>query len=211
MALFSLRARAALALAALLALSAPAAGAAGDLVNCGVTPEDQAVSPEEQAFLDSLNAYRQSLGVPPLSPSASLNRAAAWMALDMFEHQYVAHTDSAGRNAGERVLDCGYHTGAAEIIAVGNLDAADALEGYKGSPSHHATMIDNWYLAAGVGMFRAADGLTYWVVDLGLEPEQTAPPPLALYEGWTHLEGLGRAGDYRGPRDCRVLRRRRPA
>jgi uncharacterized protein YkwD len=169
------------------ALLAPAPSGADGLVNCEVTPEDQAMSAEEQSFLDLLNAYRQDNGLPPLAVSDSLNRAAAWMANDMYQHHYVSHTDSAGRNAGARVLDCGYHTGAAEIIAVGKLDPAAALEAFKGSPPHHAIMVDDWYKAAGVGLLRTPDGGAYWVVDLGLELEESASPPAALYEGWTHL------------------------
>jgi hypothetical protein len=158
----------------------------GAPVNCDVSPEAQVVSTEEQQFLDLLNEYRASAGAPPLESAQTLNRAAAWMTLDMYEHQYISHTDSHGRNAGARVLDCGYHTGAAEIIAVGQLDAEGALAGFQGSTNHNTIMRDPRYQSVGIGHFSAPDGTAYWVVDLGLEPE-LVDTPTTLFEGWTHI------------------------
>src|SRR5688572_9693986 len=94
--------------------SDPIATAAG---GCDVA--DASNDAEELAFLGTINAHRAQHGAGPLTISASLNRAAAWMVQDMAANNRFGHTDSLGREPSTRIVDCGYPIAGGENLAAG--------------------------------------------------------------------------------------------
>jgi len=88
---------------------------ASALTNCDVTHDGN--DSEELAFLTLINDYRSQNGLGALTISTNLNRGSAWMTGDMATNNYFAHTDSLGRSAYQRAIDCGYPSGAGENLA----------------------------------------------------------------------------------------------
>ncbi len=170
---------------------------ANALANCTA---DSSLDAEEQAFLGLINAYRAQNGLGALTASTNLNRAAAWLAVDLGAKNYFSHTDSLGRSPSQRVMDCGYPQGAGENIAAGTVasSAQQAFSMWKASSGHNANMLNGSYRQIGIG--RAYTGGStygwYWVTDFGSTddgtggggpvppantptPVPTTPPPTA--------------------------------
>ncbi len=179
---------------ALVASQPPHASA---LANCTA---DSSLDSEEQAFLGLINGYRGQNGLPALTTSTNLNRAAAWLVVDLGTNNYFSHTDSLGRSPSQRVMDCGYPQGAGENIAVGTVasTAQQAFDMWKNSAGHNANMLNGTYKQIGIG--RAYTGGStygwYWATDFGTTndgtggggvnpptntptPVPTTPPPTA--------------------------------
>ena len=116
------------------------------LTNCTVAQSDLDYDAEEKNFLVLLNQYRAQNGAPALTPSANLNRSAAWMARDLVSRADLPqHVDSIGRDPLVRMQQCDAVApggNIAENIAGGYAaTGAEILEQWKGSPSHNATML----------------------------------------------------------------------
>lgn len=182
-------------LTALLAVASQPAPTVSALTNCTVADSDVALDAEEARFLQLINNYRAQNGLQPLTVSTNLNRAAAWMALDLGQKNYFAHTDSLGRSPSTRAQDCGYPGGAGENLAAGTVrdTAQEAFDAWKASPGHNQNMLNGSYRM--IGIARAyVPGSTYgwyWVTPFGLvddgtsggggvsnpQPTPTPPPP----------------------------------
>jgi uncharacterized protein YkwD len=139
------------------------------LTNCAA---DGTLDSEEQAFLQLITDYRQQNGLAPLSPSDTLDDAAAWKSQNMAANSYFSHDDTPiNRTWVQRIRDCdyGYNTYLGENIAAGISSAADAFSLWKSSPGHNANMLGANYSAIGIG--RAyVEGSTYgwyWTTDFG--------------------------------------------
>ncbi len=125
---------------------------------------------EEQTFLQLLNSYRQSQGLVGLTFEPLLFRSARWLAQDMASKNYVAHTDSQGRDIFARIKAFGYtgsHVG--ENIAGGIEKAAPNLEIWQSDDVHKNNLLGASYSRVGVGRAYAKDSANrwYWVLDLG--------------------------------------------
>lgn len=153
--------------------------AAGDCAAPTVELDD-----EERAFLAALNDYRAQRGLKALVVSATLNRAADWLARDMAGKRYFSHSDSAGRDPSKRASDCGYPGQAGENIAAGGDwgPGLSVFEAWRGSPGHNQNMLSPTY--ATIGIARAYDPGApfgwYWVTDFGAlieTPPATATQP----------------------------------
>ncbi|OAI43501.1 hypothetical protein AYO38_10725 [bacterium SCGC AG-212-C10] len=148
---------------------------ASALTNCSVTGDT--LDAEESAFLAQINSYRQQSGLQPLLISTNLNRASAWLAVDMPAKSYFSHTDSLGRSPSQRAVDCGYPGGAGENIAAGTVrdTGAEAFEAWRASSGHNANMLNASYRQIGIARYYGA-GSTYgwyWVTDFGLVNDGT--------------------------------------
>jgi hypothetical protein len=115
------------------------------LTNCTVAQDDLNYDAEEKNFLVVLNQYRAQNGAPPLTPSANLNRSAAWMARNNADRTDTpSHYDTLGRDPVVRMQDCDAIApgGAiAENIAGGpSATGAEILVQWQHSPPHDATM-----------------------------------------------------------------------
>ena len=164
-------------LLAILAVAAQPLRTASALTNCTVADADVALDAEEARFLQLINNYRAQYGLGPLTVSANLNRAAAWMALDMGQKNYFSHTDSLGRSPSARAQDCGYPGGAGENLAAGTVrdTAQEAFDAWKASEGHNQNMLNGSYKM--IGIARAyVPGSTYgwyWVTPFGLVDDGT--------------------------------------
>lgn len=171
------------ALGALLTTSVAAPLAAEPTVkaldNCSVA--DWSIDGEEARFLQLINDYRVANGEVALTLSDSLNRSAAWIATDMGANNSFGHTDSLGRGAWDRIVDCGYPIAGGENLAAGtNRSTADsAFELFRNSPSHNENMLLARYRQIGIARVYAP-GTTYgwyWATTFGTLGEAPAPPP----------------------------------
>ncbi len=144
-------------------------GRAEALTNCTVT--DNTIDTEEAAFLGLINGYRTQNGLGALSMSTNLNRAATWLGADMGAKRYFSHTDSLGRSAYTRAIDCGYPQGAGENIAAGTnwASASAVFAAWKGSAGHNANMLNGSYKQIGIArVFTSGSPYGwYWVTDFG--------------------------------------------
>jgi uncharacterized protein YkwD len=135
--------------------------------NCDSTG---AVDAEELHLFGLINDYRAQNGHEPFVFSHHLNRSAAWKAQDMADEGYVAHDDTPiDRTWDNRIRACGYtfNTYFGENIAGGDPTAAGTLDVWQHSSSHNALMLNDTFVAAGIGRAYNADGYPFWVLDVG--------------------------------------------
>ena len=167
----------ALVLAALLLVVQVSGGArpAQALTNCNVS--DLTFDSEEQAFLTLINNYRAQKGVPALTVSSNLNRAATWMAVDMATKNYFSHTDSLGRSASTRVQNCDGKPSVGENIAAGTNKSRgqDAFEMWRNSSGHNTNMLNANYKQIGIARHYNSSSRYgwYWVTDFSTSDDGT--------------------------------------
>jgi hypothetical protein len=120
------------------------------LTNCSTSTEG--MDGDETNVAIQINQQRASNGLPPLLISLNLNRAAAWKSADPSNTQMAnfSHTDSLGRGPYNRAIDCGYPTGAGEIIALG-YSASSVVTGWMNSDGHRNNILNSSYRVMGVG------------------------------------------------------------
>jgi hypothetical protein len=162
--------------AALLAL--PSGGRVSAITNCDVGAAAFLLQ-EEQAIFDMMNAARRDAGLYELKPSPSLNQAAAWKSADQANRpEDFSHTDSLGRDPGQRLHDCGYAgTTIGENIGYGTPDPAVIFAAFHDSPQHWANIMNPMWRVAGVGYHRGQ-----WTIDFGVYDDTGTfplPPPSA--------------------------------
>lgn len=128
------------------------------------------ISGTEQELLNLINAHRQQNGAGALNASPNLSRAAAWMSEDLNSSGVFSHTDSLGRSAFARVIQCGYSgNGAGENIASTG-SAASAFDLFLNSPGHNTNMLNPAWTVVGVGQTGRM-----WVVDFGTVDDSNQP------------------------------------
>lgn len=163
------------ALFAALALTVGTGRQASAITNCSVTHD--ANDSEELAFLGLINAYRASNGLNALTISTNLNRGSAWMTQDLADNNYFAHTDSLGRSAYARAIDCGYPTGAGENLAAGTnwSSSGSAMTAWQNSPGHNANMLGTYYQQIGIARYYKAGSQYgwYWATTFGSQNDGT--------------------------------------
>src|SRR3954468_18702363 len=114
------------------------------LTNCTVA--DPTFDQVESDVVTLINQFRAQQGVQPqLSVSSNLNRASVWLANDFVAHNYLSHTDTAGRSFDTRLANCDVPlpngTAAAENIAAGQGTAQQVFDAWANSPDHRANML----------------------------------------------------------------------
>lgn len=129
------------------------------------------IGAEEREMLRLHNAYRASLGLPPLRLSDRLTHAARWMSRDMATKLYLEHTDSQGRGVGPRVSEftSGRYERMAENIANGNATAAATFEQWRNSPAHEANLRSVEYSELGIARAgrEGSECHWYWTAEFG--------------------------------------------
>lgn len=137
---------------------------------CGAPPAAAPLDAEEQAAVDAINAMRAAEGLPPLTVSATLNRAARSKAVNLAGGAPFSH-DDGWRSWQQRLADCGYSTRVmvSENLAAGVDTGPEAVRMWEGSPPHRANMLDPG--ARGVGIARSGGGGRgwYWTANFGGE------------------------------------------
>lgn len=128
----------------------------------------------EQEFLSILNAHRTSINKGELRASEKLTNAAQWQAEDMIENNYRSHTDSTGRSAQDRLVQCGIAGGAGENIVWSTVSAQDAFNKWINSPGHKVNMESGTY--SQIGIARKSEGSTWvWVNTFSTGNDGTTP------------------------------------
>ncbi|APZ55030.1 CAP domain-containing protein [Salipiger abyssi] len=116
-----------------------------------------------QAATPSLNAYRAANGLPGLTRSAALQRAAEAHARDMARMGDMTHTGSDGSSVGDRVKRQGYRfRRVAENIAETGRGADRVMELWIASPPHRKNM-----LLRDVTQYGLAQSGDYWALVVG--------------------------------------------
>ncbi|WP_417741761.1 CAP domain-containing protein [Salipiger sp.] len=127
------------------------------------TPSEPAASAsasvEAAAAAPSLNAFRSSRGLRPLSRSAKLDAVAQAHARDMQSMNRMTHTGSNGSQMTDRLQSGGYrYRTAAENVAQTGQGMDRVMELWINSPGHRSNMLKTNVTEYGVG--RAGDFYT---------------------------------------------------
>jgi uncharacterized protein YkwD len=151
--------------------------ASGTTGTAAATSLEEALDPEELAFLDLLNQYRAENQLEPLRASIALTNAAQWMSDDMAQKNYFSHTDSLGRSVSVRIGEFGYsyNTWWGENIAAGNSSALGTFTQWKNSAGHNSNMLNPNYRVIGIGRSYNANAAYrwYWTTDFGGYVDET--------------------------------------
>jgi uncharacterized protein YkwD len=130
-----------------------------------------------------VNQERARNGLPGLSVSSALTRAADWKSLHMAGYGYMAHDDPAppvARSAFQRIADCGYaSSGVGENVAYGQRTPADVMAAWMSSPGHRDNILRASFRAIGVGAAVNSAGVWFWTQDFGAVSDGATPPPPA--------------------------------
>ena len=146
-------------------------------------------SPEELAFISTLNHHRMANGLQPLQLSDTISEAAYRHSHDMAHYDFFSHLtgwDDNGPLPGvrsdwfatsttpwERMDISGYpeENGSGEIIAAGMpfVSPTVVFEAFRNSPGHNSSMLYGGSKVAGASRYYAAAAPYgyYWTVDFG--------------------------------------------
>lgn len=138
---------------------------------------DPALDPDEQDFVNRLNAYRADNGLAPLAVEVNLSRSAQWKSEDLADNWnaidpfYYQHDDLT-RTWVQRIRDCGFTANVwlGEVIDGSRPDpgAPSLLVEFQNSPDHNAILLDagaRW-IGCGRAYFAGAPYNWYWTCDL---------------------------------------------
>jgi uncharacterized protein YkwD len=138
-----------------------------------------ALSAEDQAMLDAVNAFRaqpQQCGasayaaVAPLVWRCELKRAALAHSVDMATQDFFDHTGSDGSSPGVRLSREGYAGSTwGENIAAGYSSVNAVMQGWIGSPGHCANMMNASFTEFGSARYSnaASEWGVYWTQVFG--------------------------------------------
>lgn len=107
----------------------------------------------------------------PLRWSATLQEVTAGHAADMARHSYFSHKGRDGSNVDDRASRAGYAWRAiGENIAVGQMQADVAVQGWIDSPGHCANLMAPSYsdMGAAFSVNKASSAGIYWVQVFGM-------------------------------------------
>jgi len=172
-----------------LRLASVAASAVAMMAMPHLAHADVTIDAEEWAVVDLINAERALLGLSAVGLDDRLSALADQHSADMALSGCFQHDSCDGTSWVTR-MQSGYPTaGIGEIIAAGYSNAASVVQAWMESPGHKAQILTAGYQALGVGLIRGGSYGTYWTVDFGSLPPESAtsvPEP-----GTWMLLGLG--------------------
>lgn len=130
----------------------------------------QADTTRDASFGDLINSVRADNGVTALTYDARLDGAAQAHADDMLANDYFSHTGLDGSTVGERVTAQGYvWSYVGENLGKGQTSEQQVLNGWVGSPGHHANNINPNFKNFGLGR-AGTGGDTRWVLVFAAPP-----------------------------------------
>ncbi len=143
-------------------------------------------SADEIAFVQLLNDYRLSQGVPALLVSDTLSEAGDRHNSDMAKYRFFDHYTKGSdwfpynatpwdRMAASGYTDANYR---GENIAAGHPTADDVFAAWKASSGHRANMLDSHFKVCGVSLVYLSSSQygSYWTTDFGDYVDVTAHP-----------------------------------
>jgi uncharacterized protein YkwD len=114
--------------------------------------------PRVAAFVELVNAHRQSLGIGALVWDSTAAAVALAHSRDMATRGYFSHTNPEGESPADRLRAAGIRfTVASENIAFGFLTADAVFVAWMNSPDHRANIEYAGFTHHGVGRYG-----TYW-------------------------------------------------
>ncbi len=136
--------------------------------------QDAVLFRDEMQTLFLVNMQRRQAGLAPLAWNAEMTESARWFARDAVETlgpTYCGHSDSLGRNSGQRIHDAGYigDGSSAENAMCGYLPPEKTVQGWMNSTGHRTNMLNPDMREAGTGYYRNAAGNGYSVLDLAYD------------------------------------------
>jgi uncharacterized protein YkwD len=141
---------------------------AGAAVASTVAPASAVTGDWRSRMLSRVNAVRALAGVPAVTPCPALTASAQRYAALLARTDTFGHIGPDGRGPGERITSAGYRwTLAGENLAGGQQAVHEAMQGWRASASHLATMTNRAYTHVGFGHVSdpgSAYG-RYWVQD----------------------------------------------
>lgn len=114
-----------------------------------VAPECSPLTPGESQVVERTNAARAKAGLQPLAVDCRLMNAARLHASEMADNAKLYHSSEGGF--------------AAENVAAGQPNAAEAVVDWLKSDGHRANMLSPAYRKIGVSGRVGRDGRCYWV------------------------------------------------
>lgn len=114
--------------------------------------------------LEATNAERAAFGLPALTISEDLNRAAQGQADHQAAILEMTHEGNGG--LGARLGTVGYRSGA-ENVAAGQRSVGEVVQGWIDSPGHHANIVNPDMTEVGFAVAFGADGRSYWAQVFG--------------------------------------------
>lgn len=125
------------------------------------------------------NQTRTSLGLAPLKPSTTLDKAAELKAEDMVKNQYFAHTSPQGATPWVWFKNAGYnYKYAGENLAIGFFDSIEVYNAWLNSPSHKQNLLNPNYKEIGTAVLPGfGNNNTIVVVQLfgSVQPTKATP------------------------------------
>jgi uncharacterized protein YkwD len=115
----------------------------------------------QNELLWKINEIRVANGLAALTPVDTMTTAASYLTGEMFQRGYAGHTDSAGRDGGQRLTLLGYNfTSWGEIVgeSYANGDASylwgndEMLDWWMNSPPHRANILNPNFTEFGIGV-----------------------------------------------------------
>ncbi|WP_411033762.1 CAP domain-containing protein [Shinella sp. BYT-45] len=153
-------------------LSASAAAVTALAAGCSATgvlsPSAGTGSDQTSASLALVNKLRAERGLPPLSADKAAQRAAMDQAGRMAAAGRMEHNIGFGANFLKRMKSMEVALPAAENIAAGQGNAAEAFEAWYRSPKHLENMLGAGYRGLGVAVVSnpASGNRPYWAMVL---------------------------------------------
>ncbi|WP_432148031.1 sigma-70 family RNA polymerase sigma factor [Streptomyces sp. bgisy029] len=125
-------------------------------------PAPRAQPRPETRLVAEVNTLRAHNDCPQLTTDPRLTEVAQRHSEDMAAYGYFGHTDSTGRNMGDRVTGSGYlWTAVGETIATGNADPAAVVDEWRRSSGRDDEILNCDFTHVGVGIADSPRG-PYW-------------------------------------------------
>jgi uncharacterized protein YkwD len=150
------------------------------LAGCAEAPSSQIAPPQKLALSNvslapdearrSINAYRATRGLKPLSLEKLLTRAARQHSQDLAKGDRISHRGSDGSDPWGRVKANGYKARlAAENVGAGQMSFAEVLQGWKESPGHNRNLLlaDATQMGIALVINPTSRYRTFWTLVLG--------------------------------------------
>lgn len=129
-----------------------------DLQRNSSTTTSTMITAFEKEVFDITNAFRVQNGLPALAASPSLFKSAKAYSTDMAKRDFFSHTSPEGGNLADRLgAYFKNYSMIGEILAKGQTDPQDALNGWINSPGHLAIILGN-FDALGTGIAANSSG-----------------------------------------------------
>lgn len=125
------------------------------------TPSD--IAAQEAEVIRLVNIERQKAGRPALTENKKITQLAELKSQDFINKNYFSHTSPTYGSPFDMLSSNGIsYTAAAENIAAGQRNAAEAVNSWMNSGGHRENILNAAYNQTGVGVARDRNGKLYW-------------------------------------------------